>query len=119
LLLSPTMCGAQARPPEPDPIYLRFEVFGGPALHFLTLQVNVDQSSGRYALAADAETCSLVDLFLDLHSKLEAHGRVADDSLFPEAMRAETDRPGVELRTRIDYGADGAVTAEAAPPSTN
>jgi len=116
LLLSLTMCGAQARPSEPDPIYLRFEVFGGPGLHFLTLQVSVDQSSGRYSLAVDAETRSLVDLFVDFRSRLEARGRIAGDRLFPEAMRAETHRRGVDLHTRVDYGADGAVTAEATPP---
>ena len=85
-MLAAALCSAPAAVPEPDPIYLRFEVFGGPGLHFLTLQVSVEQSSGRYALAADAETRNLVDLFLDLH-------------------------------TRIDYAADGAVTAEATPPS--
>jgi hypothetical protein len=88
-------------------------------LHFLTLQVSIDQSRGRYALAAEVETRSLVDLFLDPHSKLEAHGRVADGWLFPEAMRAETHRRGLDLRTRVDYGADGAVTAKATPPSSN
>src|SRR5262245_9310799 len=31
-----------ARAAEPDSIFLRYEVFGGPGLHFLTLRVSVD-----------------------------------------------------------------------------
>jgi hypothetical protein len=36
---------------QPGSIFLRYEVTGGPGLHFLTLQVNVDQSPERYSLA--------------------------------------------------------------------
>ena len=117
LLLALAVYGAAASAAEPDSIYLRFEVFGGPSLHLLTLQVTVNQSSGHYSLAVDAETRSLADLVVDLRSRLEARGRISGDTLFPEAMRAETHRRGVDLHTRIDYAADGAVTAEAAPPA--
>ena len=102
---------------EPDPINLRFEVFGGPGLHFLTLRVRVDEAGGRYAIAVEAETRSLADLFVDLRSRLEVRGRVSG-ALLPEAMRAETHRRGVDLNTRIDYGADGTTLAEATPPPT-
>jgi hypothetical protein len=108
--------GAPARMAESDAIYLRFEVFGGPGLHFLTLQVSVEQSTGRYSLAVDAETRGLADLFVDLHSRIETRGTSSADALLPEAMVAETRRRGVDLHTRIDYAADGTVTAEATPP---
>ena len=79
-----------ARAAEPDSIFLRYEVFGGPGLHFLTLQVSVDQSPERYSLAVDAETRGIADLFVDLRSRLEAHGRIAGFRLLPVAMGAET-----------------------------
>ncbi len=116
LVLALALLGAPTRAVEPDSIYLRFEIFGGPGLHFLTLQVSVDQSRERYSLAVDAETRSLADLFVDLRSRIEARGRISGDALFPEAMRAETHRRGVDMHTRVDYAADGAVTAEAMPP---
>ena len=116
LLLALVLFGALGRAAEPDPIYLQFEVFGGPGLHFLTLQVSVDQSSERYSPAVDAETRSLADLFVDLRSRIEARGRISADVLLPEAMRAETHRRGVDLHTRVDYAVDGTVTAEAKPP---
>jgi Protein of unknown function (DUF3108) len=107
-----------AAPPsaEPDPIHLRFEVFGGPGLHFLTLSVRVDQSPDRYAIAVEAETRSLADLFLDLRSGIEVHGRIAADELVPQAMRSETHRRGVDFYTRIDYRTDGTLAAQATPP---
>jgi hypothetical protein len=117
LLLALALVGAPARAAEPDSIYLRFEVFGGPGLHFLTLQVTVDQSSERYSLAVDAETRGLADLFADLRSRIETRGRRSADTLLPEAMRAETHRRGIDLHTRVDYAADGKVTADATPPS--
>ena len=117
-LLALTICGGSARDAESDSVFLRFEVFGGPGLHFLTLQVNVQQSQEQYSLAVEAETRGLADLFVDLRSMLEARGRIAGDALLPEAVRAETHRRGVDLHTRIDYGANGAVVAEATPPPT-
>ena len=97
---------------------MRFEVFGGPAagLHFLTLTATVDQSHQGYAIAAEAETHGLADLFLALHSRLDVRGRISDGTLLPEAMHAETHRRGLDLYTRIDYGVDGTVTAETGPP---
>jgi hypothetical protein len=82
----------------------------------MTLTATVDQSSDGYSIAAVAETRGLADLVLDLHSKLEVRGRIAAGVLLPQAMRAETHRRGLDLYTRIDYGADGIVTAEAIPP---
>src|SRR6516162_8224624 len=43
---------------EPERIFLRFEVFGGPTagLHFLTLTATVDQSHQGYVIAAEAKT---------------------------------------------------------------
>jgi hypothetical protein len=116
LLLALTFAGTSARAVEPDPINLRFEVFGGPGLHFLTLRVRVDEAGGRYAIAVEAETRSLADLFVDLRSRLEVRGRVSTGALWPEAMRAETHRRGVDLNTRIEYDADGPILAEATPP---
>ena len=118
LLLALALFGVPGRAAEPDAIYLRFEVFGGPGLHFLTLQVSVDQSRERYSLVVDAETRSFADLFVDLRSRIEARGRISADVLFPEAMRAETHRWGIDLHTRVDYAANGAVTAEATPRPT-
>ena len=114
LLLALAFSSASARAVELDPINLRFEVFGGPGLHFLTLRVRVDEAGGRYAIAVEAETRSLADLFVDLRSRLEVRGRVSASALLPEAMRAETHRRGVDLSTRIC--ADGAILAEVTPP---
>ena len=82
----------------------------------MTLTTTVDQSSEGYSITAEAETRGLVDLFLDLHGRLEVRGRITAGTLLPEAMRAETHRRGADLYTRIDYGAEGTVTAEAKPP---
>src|SRR5262249_8971745 len=101
---------------EPDQISLRFEVFGGPGFHFLTLRVTVRQSAERYSIVAEAETHGVADLLLNLRSRLEVHGRLSAAVLMPQAMRGETHRRGLDLYTRIDYGADGAVSAEATPP---
>ena len=118
MLLALAFSSASAQAVEPDPINLRFEVFGGPGLHFLTLRVRVDEAGGRYAIAVEAETRSLADLPIDLRSRLEVRGRVSAGALLPEAMRAETYRRGVDLNTRIEYGADGTTLAEATPPPT-
>jgi hypothetical protein len=55
--------GASVGAGEPDRIFLRFEVFGGPAagLHFLTLTATVDQSHQGYAVVAEAKTRGLAD----------------------------------------------------------
>jgi len=116
LLLALAFSSASARAVEPDPINLRFDVFGGPGLHFLTLRVRVNETRGRYAIAVEAETRSLADLFVHMRSRLEVRGRVSTGAFWPEAMRAETRRRGVDLNTRIDYGADGTILAEATPP---
>jgi Protein of unknown function (DUF3108) len=116
LLLAIASHSALAGAGEPDRIFLRYEVFGGPGLHFMTLTTTVDQSSASYSIAAQAETRGLADLFLDLRSRLEVRGRIAAGALLPQAMQAETHRRGADLNTRIDYGADGAVMAEASPP---
>jgi hypothetical protein len=116
LLFALATHGALAGAAEPDRTFLRFEVFGGPGLHFMTLTVTVDQSSEAYSIAAKAETRGLADLFLNLRSNLKARGRIAAGALLPQAMQAETHRRGLDLYTRIDYGADGTVTAEANPP---
>ena len=63
------ICSGAARAAEPDTIFLRFEVYGGPGLHFLTLHVSVDQSRERYALGVDAATRGIADLFVDLRSR--------------------------------------------------
>jgi len=103
---------------EPERIFLRFEVFGGPTagLHFLTLTATVDQSHQGYVIAAEAKTRGLADVFLALHSRLDVRGRISDGALLPEAMQAETHRRGLDLYTRIYYGVDGTVTAETRPP---
>jgi len=100
----------------PDPIFLRFEVSVVPGLHVLSLSVNVEQSGEAYSIAVEAETRSLADLFVDLRSRLHVRGRIVAGGLLPAAMRAETHRRGADFYTRIDYGTDGNVTAEASPP---
>src|SRR5258707_8553407 len=113
LLLALALFGVPGRAAEPDAIYLRFEVFGGPGLHFLTLQVSVDQSREPYSLVVDAETRRFADLFVDLRSRIEARGRISADVLFPEAIRAETHRRGIDLHTPVDYAGHSAGTARA------
>ena len=78
--------------------------------------MTVEQSAEAYSIVAEAETRSLADLFVDLRSRLQVRGRVVDGAPLPAAMRAETHRRGADFSTRIDYGADGNVTAEVLPP---
>jgi hypothetical protein len=61
-LLALTFAGTSARAVEPDPMNLRFEVFDGPGLHFLTLRVRVDEAGGRYdrGRGRDAQSRRLV-----------------------------------------------------------
>jgi hypothetical protein len=101
---------------ESDPIFLRFEVFGGPGLHFLTLKATVDESGAGYSIIAEAETRNVADLLVDLRSRLEVRGRIAAGALAPRVMHAETHRRGADFYTRIDYGPDGTVTAVVTPP---
>jgi Protein of unknown function (DUF3108) len=119
LLVALAICSSAAHAADPDSIFLRYEVYGGPGLRFLSLQVTVEQSGERYSLAVAAETRGIADFFADLRSRLEARGRIAGDRLFPEAMRSETHRRGADFHTRIDYRPDGTVTAEATPPPTS
>jgi hypothetical protein len=106
LLLALAVCSGAIHAAEPDSIYLRYEVYGGPGLRFLSLQATVEQSRGRYSLAVAAETRGIADFFIDLRSR-------------PEAMHAETHRRGVDFHTRIDHLPDGTVVAEATPPPTS
>jgi hypothetical protein len=117
LLVALAACWVPAEAAEPDPIYLRFEVFGGPGVHFMTLQATVSYARETYAISAEAETRGVADLVLDLHSRLEVRGKVAAGALRPDAMRSDTHRRGADYRTRIDYRADGSVGAEVLPPS--
>ena len=77
-ILALVIHGASVGAAEPDRIFLRFEVSGGPAagLHFLTLTATVDQSHQGYAVAAEAKTRGLADLFLALRSRLDVRGRI-------------------------------------------
>jgi hypothetical protein len=45
LALGFVLLGPLARATGPDSIFLRFEMFGGPGRHFLTLRATVEQSS--------------------------------------------------------------------------
>jgi hypothetical protein len=116
LLLAALSCSTPAPAAEPEPIYLRFEIFGGPGIHVMTLQATIGYTREAYSISAEAETRGVANLVLDLHSRLEVHGKVTAAALRPEAMRIETRRRGADYRTRIDYRADGAVSAEASPP---
>src|SRR5258707_3390657 len=73
LLLALALFGVPGRAAEPDAIYLRFEVFGGPGLHFLTLQVSVHQSRERCPLVGDSRTRSFADPLVDLPCRLQPH----------------------------------------------
>ena len=115
-LFAVALCAPRAHAAAPDPIFLRFEVSLGAGLHVLSLRVDVEQSAEAYSIAAEAETRNLADVFVELRSRLQVHGRVVAGALLPTAMRAETHRRGADFYTRIDYGADGNVTAEASPP---
>ena len=116
VLFSAVLFSRQTAATAADPIFLRFEVSVGPGLHVLSLRVNVEHSGEAYSIAAEAETRSLADLFVDLRSRLQVRGRIEAGVLLPSAMRAETHRRGADFYTRIDYGPDGNVTAEASPP---
>jgi len=116
LLASFAVCRAQANGAEPEPIYLRFEISAGLGIHFMTLQATVAYTRETYWISAEAKTRGVADLLLDLRSRFEVRGRVTPGALRPYVMRAETHRRGADYRTRIDYRADGNVSAEVSPP---
>jgi hypothetical protein len=116
LLLTLAVCRAPAEATEPDPIYLRFEILGAPGVHFMTLQAIVGYARETYTISAEAETRGLTDLLLDLRSRLEVHGKVTAVALRPDALRADTHRRGADYHTRVEYRADGGVSAELSPP---
>ncbi|MBO0739158.1 MAG: DUF3108 domain-containing protein, partial [Alphaproteobacteria bacterium] len=116
MLLVFACSGEPACASEPDAVYLRYEVSGGPGLRFITAQVTLSLSGTGYSLVVNAETRGLADFFAGMRSRLEARGRISGDTLYPEEMRTETHQVGTDFYARTHYWPDGMVSAEASPP---
>ena len=101
-----------------NPVELRIEVYAFPGLHVLTNRTVVDASADRYAIATDLDTRGIASVFVDLTSHSEVRGRVAGDTVVPEAYRSRMRRNGVERQYQIDYREGGPVASEWAPPAS-
>ena len=102
---------------EADRVDARIEIFGLAGLHVLTNRASVEEAANRYAIAVDLDTRGLAAVFVDLTSHSEIHGRLAEDSLRPEAYRAEVRRNGADRHYGLDYRSDGTVINASTPIS--
>ena len=110
--------GAWAIPAaEPDPVALRFEVFGFAGFHVLTNRTSVATSGDRYAIQMDLDTRGIASVFVDLTSHSEVRGSLTRDAVRPDAYHGDVRRNGSDRHYRMDNGADGAVAADTTPPS--
>jgi len=92
---------------EADRVDARIEIFGFAGLHVLTKRTSVEEAANRYAIAMDLDTRGLAAVFVDLTSHSEVHGGLAEDTLRPEAYRAEVRRNGADRHYGLDYRRDG------------
>ena len=109
--------GVLAPAAEAGDVFARFEVFGFAGLHVLTTRTTVEEAANQYAVTVDFDTRGLASLFVDLTSHSEVHGKLAADTLRPEAYRAEVRRNGADRRYSLDYRGDDAVINASTPSS--
>jgi hypothetical protein len=109
--------GAVAQPAsQVERIRMRFEGFGPASLHVLTSSTKIDETGDRYAIVSDLTTRGLASIVVDLNGHAEVHGRLVAATPHPESFHEERLRNGAERRSRVDYGADGAVLGSSTPP---
>lgn len=114
----PQVAGAVMAPAaEADSVTARFEIFGFAGLHVLTNRTTIEEAANRYAITMDLDTRGLASLFVDLTSHSEVHGKVAGNTLRPEAYRAEVRRNGADRHYSLDYPDDDTVINASTPPS--
>jgi hypothetical protein len=101
---------------DPDRIEIRIEMFGTAGIHVATNRTIVEEAAERYAITTDVESRGIGAVFVNLTSHSEVRGRLANTSARPLAYLGEVHRNGVVSRNRVDYAADGTVTAESNPP---
>ena len=100
-----------------DPIELRIEVYGFAGFHVLTNRTRLSASADRYTIATDLDTRGIANVFVDLTSHSEVHGKLGKDAVQPAGYRSEVRRNGTERSYRIDYSTDGSVASAQTPPS--
>jgi Protein of unknown function (DUF3108) len=98
-------------------VFARFEIFGFAGLHLLTSRTSLEEAANQYAITMDLETRGLASAFVDLRSHSEVHGKLAADTLRPEAYRAEVWRNGADRHYSLDYRDDETVINAEAPSS--
>jgi hypothetical protein len=101
---------------DPDRIEMRIEMFGPAGIHVGTNHTVVEEAAERYAIATDVESRGIGAVFVNLTSHSEVRGRLTNTSARPMAYLGEVHRNGVVSRNRVEYAADGTVTAESTPP---
>ena len=109
--------GVMAPPAKADSVNARFEIFGLAGLHVLTDRMTIAEEANQYAITMDLDTRGLAGLFVDLKSHSEVHGRLAGETLRPEAYRAEVRRNGTDHHYRLDYRNDDTVISTSTPSS--
>jgi Protein of unknown function (DUF3108) len=100
-----------------DHIEMRIEMFGAAGIHVATNHTTVEEAAERYAITTDVESRGIGAVFIDLTSHSEVHGRLTNAAVRPQAYLGEVHRNGGVTRSRVEYAADGAVTAESIPPA--
>jgi hypothetical protein len=100
-----------------DHIEMRIEMFGAAGIHVATNHTTVEEAAERYAITTDVESRGIGAVFIDLTSHSEVHGRLTNAAVRPQAYVGEVHRNGGVTRSRVEYAADGAVTAESIPPA--
>src|SRR5579864_1531211 len=104
-----------AVPAAADPIATRFEMYGFAGAHVLTLQSRTDESADRYGVSIHFRTKGLAAVFVNMTSNNEVSGRIVGGMAAPVSFRSDSNRNGVERRTRVDYRG-GTVDATTTPP---
>jgi hypothetical protein len=113
LLFAPGALKAPAG--EVDRVDARFEIYGFVGFHVLTNRTTIQEIGDHYAIAMDLDTRGLASVFVDLTSHSEVHGEFAQNTVQPEAYRADVRRNGIERHYALDYRRDGTVTNASAP----
>ena len=109
--------GVMAPAAEADRVEARFEIFGFAGLHVLTDRMSIAEGANQYAIAVDLDTRGLASVFVDLKSQSQVHGKLAGDTLRPEAYLADVRQNGVDRHYRLDYRGDDTVINAATPTS--
>lgn len=102
---------------EADSVTARFEIFGFAGLHVLTNRTTIAEAANQYAITMDLDTRGLASLFVDLTSHSEVHGKLAGNTLHPEAYRSEVRRNGANRHYSVDYPDDDTVINASTPSS--